>query len=96
MFAYDNHKNIPWNINQYQVPTLPYDYKDIIRKRQYATQKKGVKTNDFYVTKRGFYMDYSLKVGATVPGSSNNFLNQIPIKSNSLGHIKNMISTKKV
>jgi hypothetical protein len=49
---------------------LPYDYKDVIRQRQYATQKKGVKNNDFYVTKRGFYMDYSLKVGATVPGSS--------------------------
>jgi hypothetical protein len=35
----------------------------------YASQKKGVKVNDFYVTKRGYYMDYSLKVAKGIPSS---------------------------
>ena len=69
MFAYDSHKNIPWNVTQYHVPILHYDYKEIMRNRLYASQKKGVKVNDFYVTKRGFYMDYDLKVAKGVPSS---------------------------
>lgn len=36
----------------------------------YASQKKGVKVNDYYVTKRGFYMDYELKVAKGIPSSS--------------------------
>ncbi len=39
------------------------------RDRQYASQKKGVKVNDYYVTKRGFYMDYDLKVASGIPSS---------------------------
>jgi len=35
----------------------------------YASQKKGVKVNDFYVTRRGFYMDYDLKVAKGIPSS---------------------------
>jgi hypothetical protein len=53
------------------VPALHFDQKNIVRQRQYAAQKKGVKANDFYLTKRGFYMDYSLKVAKGVPGSGN-------------------------
>lgn len=56
-------------MTQYQVPALPFDYKKVVRDRTYASQKKGVKVNDFYVTKRGFYMDYELKVAAGVPSS---------------------------
>lgn len=56
-------------MTQYQVPALPFDYKKVVRDRMYASQKKGVKVNDFYVTKRGFYMDYELKVAAGVPSS---------------------------
>ena len=49
--------------------TLHYDYKKIMRDRMFASQKKGVKVNDFYVTKRGFYMDYDLKQAKGVPSS---------------------------
>lgn len=37
--------------------------------RKYASQKKGEK-NSLMVTRRGFYMDYDLKVAKSVPGSS--------------------------
>lgn len=40
-----------------------------MQERLYASQKKGVKVNDFYVTKRGFYMDYDLKVAKGIPSS---------------------------
>lgn len=69
MHDYDNHTNIPWNITQYNVPSLHFDQKNIIRQRMYSTQKKGVKVNDFYVTRRGFYMDYDLKQAKGVPSS---------------------------
>lgn len=69
MHDYHTHTNIPWNMTQYQIPALPFDYKKVVRDRMYASQKKGVKVNDFYVTKRGFYMDYELKVAAGVPSS---------------------------
>ena len=42
-----------------------------MRDKLYASQKKGVKVNDFYVTKRGFYMDYDLKVSKGVPSACN-------------------------
>jgi hypothetical protein len=42
-----------------------------VKRRQYAAQKKGVKANDFYVTKRGFYMDYDIKVASALPSPSN-------------------------
>ena len=74
MHNYNNHTNIPWNITQYTVPALHYDHKKIMRDRMYASQKKGVKVNDFYVTRRGFYMDYELKVAKEIP-SSGTFLN---------------------
>ena len=69
MYKYDQHTNLPWNMTQYEVPALPYDYKKIMRDRMYASQKKGVKANDFYVTRRGFYMDYDLKVAKGIPSS---------------------------
>ena len=69
IYSYDKNNNIPWNMSQYELPALHFDQKLIIRQKQYAAQKKGVKANDFYVTKRGFYMDYDLKVAKGVPGS---------------------------
>jgi hypothetical protein len=72
IYKYDHHSNIPWNILEYKVPALHNDYKQITRDRIYASQKKGVKTNDFYVTKRGFYMDYDLKVAKNIPSSGKN------------------------
>lgn len=61
------------------------DYEKIRRDRLYASQKKGVKVNDFYVTKRGFYMDYELKVAKDIPSSGMIFLIQSYIRSKSLG-----------
>lgn len=69
IYSYNKHENLPWNLTQYEVPTLHYDYKHIMRERMYESQKKGVKVNDFYVTKRGFYMDYDLKQAKRVPAS---------------------------
>ena len=45
-----------------------------MRQRQYAAQKKGVKVNDFYITKRGFYMDYDLEQAKGVPGPGKFFI----------------------
>jgi hypothetical protein len=39
-----------------------------IRKRKWQSQKKGVKDGS-YVTKRGFYMDYDLKVAKSIPST---------------------------
>lgn len=69
IYSYDKHTNIPWNVTQYHTPSLHFDQKRIIQDRMYASQKKGVKVNDFYVTKRGFYMDYDLKQAKGVPSS---------------------------
>ena len=69
MHSYDNHTNIPWNMTQYDVPALHFDQKHIVQQRMYASQKKGVKVNDFYVTRKGFYMDYDLKQAKGVPSS---------------------------
>ena len=40
-----------------------------VKKRKWASQKKGVKDNK-YLTKRGFYMDYDLKIGKGIPSSN--------------------------
>jgi hypothetical protein len=58
-----------------------------MRDKVYATQKKGVKTNDFYVTKRGFYMDYELKVAKALPSSGNYHLNQSSTKIKNPGTV---------
>lgn len=73
IYKYDKHTNLPWNIPEYHVPVQHYDYKQIMRDRMYASQKKGVKVNDYYVTKRGFYMDYDLKVAKNIPSSGMNY-----------------------
>lgn len=41
-----------------------------VQKRKWATQKKGIKDTMKYVTKRGFYMDYHIKVQKSLPASS--------------------------
>ena len=69
MHKYDTHTNIPWNIPQYHVPSLHFDQKHIVQERLYKSQKKGVKVNDYYVTRRGFYMDYDLKQAKGIPSS---------------------------
>lgn len=85
MFRYDNHKNIPWNITEYHTPALHRDYMKAMRDKLYASQKKGVKVNDFYVTKRGFYMDYDLKVSKGVPSACKYKIIQPIINNRNLG-----------
>ncbi len=41
--------------------------------RKYSSQKKGEKDTK-YKTRRGFYMDYDLKVASTVPGAGTDVL----------------------
>lgn len=69
MYSYDRGLNKSWNMPEYKTPRLYQDAALEVQKRKWATQKKGEKTNK-YVTKRGFYMDYDLKVSKSIPGSS--------------------------
>lgn len=66
MFCYSTHKNIPWTLPQYRTPRLEVDAGLEVQKRKWLTQKKGQKDGR-YVTKKGFYMDYQLKVAKGVP-----------------------------
>lgn len=68
MYKYDHHTNIPWNITSYQTPKLEVNADLEIQKRKWESQKKGIKDNK-YVTKRGFYMDYDLKVAKGIPSA---------------------------
>ena len=43
-------------------------------KRKWAKQQKGIKDTTKYVTKRGFYMDYHIKVQKSLPAPSNFFI----------------------
>jgi len=63
-----------------------------MRDKLYTSQKKGVKVNDFYVTKRGFYMDYDLKVAKGVPSACKNQIIKPIINSKNLGSTNNLSS----
>ena len=69
IYKYNNKTMEPWNIPEYQPPRSYLDPALQIQKRKWSTQLKGQKTNK-YLTKRGFYMDYELKMAKMVPGSS--------------------------
>ena len=66
MFSYDRGLNKSWNMPEYKTPRIYQDPKLEVQKRQWATQKKGQKS-DKYQTKRGFYMDYHIKVQKSLP-----------------------------
>lgn len=70
MYSYDRGTNKSWNMSEYKTPRIYQDAKLEQNKRKWATQKKGVPDSTKYVTKRGFYMDYHIKVSKSVPGSS--------------------------
>lgn len=88
MFSYDRGSNQSWNMPQYKTPRIYQDSRLEVQKRKWATQKKGEKT-DKYVTKRGFYMDYDLKVSKSIPGSSNSRFIQMHINLSNLGPSRN-------
>jgi hypothetical protein len=68
IYKYDNHTNIPWTLPQYHTPRLEMNVDLELKKRKWESQKKGEKDTK-YVTKRGFYMDYELKVAKTIPST---------------------------
>ena len=68
MYKYDHHTNIPWNVTEYHTPRLEVDPDLEMKKRKWESQKKGVKDNK-YLTRRGFYMDYDLKVAKGIPST---------------------------
>lgn len=70
IYNYDHGLNITWNIPQYKIPREYLDPVLQTKQRQWASQKKGDKDRK-YVTKRGFYMDYDIKIASSIPGSGN-------------------------
>ena len=68
MYNYDRGFNNTWNMKEYHTPKIYQDPKLEMQKRKWDQQKKGQKTEK-YVTKRGFYMDYHVKVSKSVPAS---------------------------
>lgn len=66
MYQYDHHTNIPWNDTQYNPVREYLDPVKQITQRKYAQQEKGKKDNK-YLTKKGFYMDYHIKVVKALP-----------------------------
>ena len=66
IYAYDTHKNIPWNDTEYQPVVYYEDPMKQITERKYQETAKGGKNNN-YLTKRGFYMDYHIKVVNALP-----------------------------
>ena len=72
MYSYDRGTNKSWNMQEYKTPKIYQDPKLEVQKRLWASQKKGQKS-DKYVTKKGFYMDYHLKVSKSVPASCKNY-----------------------
>ncbi len=66
IFAYDTHRNIPWNDTEYQPLKEYLDPQKQVTERKYQQTPKGGKDPN-YVTRRGFYMDYHIKVVKTFP-----------------------------
>ena len=73
MQTYSNKTNEPWGINEYRTPKEYEDPVLQVKKREWEKQKKG-QPDKRYVTKKGFYMDYSLNVAKKIPSSCINFL----------------------
>lgn len=71
IYSYDRGLNKTWNIPEYKVPRQYLDPVLQTKQREWASQKKGEKDRK-YVTKRGFYMDYDIKIASGIPGSGNN------------------------
>jgi hypothetical protein len=66
IYSYDHQTNYPWIIPEYKVPREYLDPNRMVLDRAYASQKKGQKCRN-YVTKKGYFLDYDLKIAATTP-----------------------------
>lgn len=69
IYKYNNKMMEPWNIPEYQSPRSYLDPALEVQKRKWSTQPKGQPTKK-YLTRRGFYMDYELKMAKMIPASS--------------------------
>lgn len=88
IYNYDHGTNETWNMPEYRAPRQYLDPNLQVLQRKWASQKKGDKNRN-YVTKRGFYMDYDLKVAKSIPGSSTIYITQISMVKMNHGHSKN-------
>jgi hypothetical protein len=68
IYQYDNQTNVPWNLTEYRTPKTEVNAELEIKKRRWTSQKKAQKDGR-YVTKRGYYMDYDLKIAKSVPST---------------------------
>ena len=66
MYQYDTHRNIPWNDTEYQPVSKYEDPLKQVLERKYLEDPKSVPSSR-YITKRGFYMDYHIKVVKELP-----------------------------
>ena len=73
IFAYDTHRNFPWNDTEYMPPKVYEDPNKQIQDRKYQSSPKGSGVQN-YVTKRGFYMDYHIKVVKALPSPGDHTL----------------------
>ncbi len=88
MFQYQNKQNLPWLITEYHTPREYLDPDMQVKKRKWAQQKKGDKNNS-YVTKKGFYMDYDLKIAKSIPSTriSSKYFRR-PRRTKTMGFLK--------
>lgn len=73
IYSYNTHKNIPWYDTEYQPVQYYEDPNKQMLERKYRQTPKGGKNNN-YVTKRGFYMDYHIKVVKALPSPGDHTL----------------------
>ena len=64
IYSYDTHRNIPWNIVQYQPLREYLDPNQMIDDRK---RKKGEAKAERYVTRRGFFLDQHIKYVKDLP-----------------------------
>lgn len=88
MYSYDRGLNKSWNMSEYKTPRIYQDPKLEVQKRVWEKQKKGQKT-DKYVTKRGFYMDYHIKVQKSIPAPCKYNIIKLSMCLKSLGLSRN-------
>lgn len=73
IYSYDTHRNIPWNDPEYKPVREYLDPRQIVTERVYQSTPKGGKDRN-YVTRRGFYMDYHVKVVKALPSPADHQL----------------------
>lgn len=76
MHKYATATNVSWINHEYKTPREYLDPLDQVLKRKYAEQQKG-QPDKKYATKRGFYMDYDMKIAKSIPSPGILYLIQL-------------------